>query len=363
MFSPPRCPNRDCPMHADPAPDFYIRKGFYSSGVKAQPVQRFRCRDCQRGFSRQTFRHDYRDKKPHLNVRIVEHLCSGVGYRQTARIVCMTRRNVLNKARKIQRTAKALDTNLLHRAGEVDRAAPSASPLRVQFDEFESYEMCRNTMPLSIPTAVESVSRLILGAVAAPIRPRGKMTPKRLKRIQRHEESYGARVDLSPGACQEVLDRAAAFRPAAPQVRLDTDQKATYPRYAKLAFSESKLVHRTTPGSSPRNGRSRLAAINLTEAMMRDLGSRVRRESWLTSKKCCYLNLHLGLYIAWRNWVRPRFNRDTRCPGEIAGFAARRLGRGELLSWRQDWGQRSPSPYGRGAVAIGEEWEAKSTAA
>ena len=363
MFTPRRCPNSDCPMHASPEARFYIRRGFYSSGVKAHPVPRFRCRTCHRGFSRQTFRHDYRDKKPYLNVRVVELLCSGVGYRQTARIVRMTRRNLLNKARKIQRTVRNLDTNLLKRAGEVDQASPRQEPLRVQFDEFETYEMCRNTMPLSVPTAVESISRLILGAIAAPIRPRGKMTDRRLARIKRHESTYGVREDRSPQACREVLARAAAFRPAAGRVAVNTDCKTTYPTYLVEAFGSQVLVHQTTPGSDPRDGRSPLAAINLTEAMMRDLGGRLRRESWLTSKKRQWLNLHLSLYCGWRNWVRPRFNRDTRCPGEIAGFAERRLKRGEVVGWRQDWGRKSPSPYGNGTKGVSDEWRGQDVAA
>jgi transposase-like protein len=350
-------------MHAAPVAGFYIRRGFYSSSVKAHPIPRFRCRHCNRGFSRQTFRHDYRDKKPYLNVQVVELLCSGVGYRQSARIVRMTRRNLLNKARKIQRTVRALDTNLLRRAGEIEQVSPRRETVRIQFDEFETYEMCRNTMPLSVPTAVESVSRLILGAIAAPIRPRGKMTEGRLARIQRHQEAYGARVDRSGDACREVLGRAATLRSKSGRVVVDSDCKTTYPGFLKEVFRGRGLSHITTPGSDPRDGKSPLAAINLTEAMMRDLVGRLRRESWLTSKKCKWLNLHLGLYSGWRNWVRPRFNRDTRCPGEIAGFAKRRLGRGEILGWRQDWGGMSPSPYGKGGTQVSGEWRLGGAAA
>ena len=154
-----------------------------------------------------------------------------------------------------------------------------------------------------------------------------------------------------------MLKRAAVYRPTASVVRLDTDFKSTYPGHAKRAFGKRKLVHSRTLGSERRDQKSRLAAINLTEAMMRDLTGRLRRESWLVSKKCSYLNLHLGLYCARRNWVRPRFNRDSQCPGEIAGYAGRRLRTGELVGWRQDWGERSPSPYGDGRRSVDEEWK------
>jgi len=363
MFEPPRCPHTQCPMHAAPAPSFYIRRGYYRSKSKAHPIPRYRCRECRRGFSRQTFRHDFQDKKPYLNVSVIKSLCSGVGYRQSARMLGLTRRNFVNKARKIQRTMGGLGTNLLERAGEVDLERPRGTPVRIQFDEFESYELCRNTMPLSIPTAVESDSRMILGAEAAPIRPRGVMTKKRMERIHRHAKRYGERVDESAGACRRVFARAAEFRPAASWVELDTDCKTTYRGFASEAFGGVPVVHAQTLGSDPRGSASPLAAINLTEAMMRDLGGRLRRQSWLVSKAYRYLNLQLGMYMAWRNWTRPRFNRDTRCPGQIAGLAARRLRPGELVGWRQDWGARSPSPYGDGGRAVGQEWGRRTRAA
>ncbi len=363
MFEPPRCPYSECAMHAAPLRDFFIRRGSYRSSVKPHPVPRFQCRACLRRFSRQTFRHDYRDKKPHLNVSVIEYLCSGVGYRQTARMIALTRRNLVNKARKIQRTVGELDRNLLERAGELNCAAPGDTPLTLQFDEFETYEMCRNTMPLSVPTAVESVSRLILGAIAAPIRPRGSMPKGRLARIERHSEMYGERVDRSAEACRKVFRRVAMFSPAAKSVHLDTDFKSSYPRYAQEAFGAADLVHRQTLGSGPRGEHSPLAAINLTEAMMRDCNGRLRRESWLVSKRCRYLNLALGLYCGWRNWSQPRFNRDSECPGEIAGIAERRIRRGELVGWRQDWGLQSPSPYGQGRSTVGEEWTSRRSAA
>ena len=43
---------------------------------------------------------------------------------------------------------------------------------------------------------------------------------------------------------------------------------------------------------------------------MRDLMGRLRRESWLVSKKRRYLDLGLQVHMAYRNLVRKRFNHD-----------------------------------------------------
>ena len=73
-------------------------------------------------------------------------------------------------------------------------------------------------------------------------------------------------------------------------------------------------------------------------AIGRDLMGRLRRRSWLVSKKRKYLSLHWQVLIAYRNDHRPRFNGEEESPAQLLGFLPRLLSRGELLSWRQCWG-------------------------
>jgi len=87
-----------------------------------------------------------------------------------------------------------------------------------------------------------------------------------------------------------------------------------------------------------------LFPINHTEAMARDLMGRLRRDSWLVSKKRRYLDLGLALFAAYRNYVRARFNGEDESPAQRLGFVNRRLRVGEVLSWRQDWGRGSIRP-------------------
>lgn len=108
MFTPPYCPNIDCPAH-DPAHlapgsgEFYTRRGFYRPKCRTQPIPRFRCRTCGRGFSLQTFRYDYYDHKPHLNKRLFELIREGHGLRRSGRELSLSRRCTQLKARKISR--------------------------------------------------------------------------------------------------------------------------------------------------------------------------------------------------------------------------------------------------------------------
>ncbi|MEE8469380.1 MAG: hypothetical protein V3T22_13050 [Planctomycetota bacterium] len=66
-----------------------------------------------------------------------------------------------------------------------------------------------------------------------------------------------------------------------------------------------------------------LFPIEETEAMERDLLGRPRRESWLVSKKGACLDLHQQIDMAYRNFARPRFNRDEETSAQIVGVVER----------------------------------------
>jgi hypothetical protein len=353
MFEPPRCPNHRCPQHARATPRFYIKKGYYRPLCRNRPVPRFRCRTCLRGFSRQTFRADYRDHRPDLNRRVFESLATCTGLRQTARNVGLSLRCTELKFRKIARHLRRLNLNL---RGPL----PKASSL--VFDELETYEGRRNTRPLSVPMLIDRETRFLIWAEAAPIRPHGRMSEARKKAIGEDERRYGRRRDLSLRAVRRTLARGADLVHDHDIVELDTDEKATYPRLAEEVFGADRLAHRQTNSKLARMTWNPLFPINHTEAMVRDHVGRLRRESWLVSKKRRYLDLGIQVWMAYRNYVRLRFNYDEESPAQMLGFVDRRMTLDELLSWRQDWGVKSIHPRAWNGASV-EDWRARRTAA
>jgi transposase-like protein len=348
MYEPPFCPNEGCPRQRDPGGRFYVRRGTYRVLCRRQPVPRFRCKTCSRGFSRQTFRADYRDHRPELNLEVVSNLCSGVGFRQTAWLLGITRRNLVNKARKLARVAVAADHNLQVQARRRALLRGGPSTVRLQMDELLTYEGCRTTRPVAVANVIEPESRFFISSRVASILPSGRMTERRLRQIERDEARLGRRVDESAAACRDAFAAAAALFPTAAVVRVDTDERPAYPGHLRAAFRGRRVLHRRTPGSAPRGHGTPLFPINQTEAILRDHLGRLRRESWLVSKERRWLQLFVDLHRAVRNWSRRRFNFDEKTPAELIGFAPRRLRWRELFRWRQDWGQRSPDPFGRG---------------
>ena len=335
MFIPPRCPYRSCPQHRSPDPNELRPHGRYRAKCRPHPIPRFRCRVCWRTFSRQTFRMDYRDHRPDLNARLFQSLASGLGLRQSSRNLRLSLRCTELKFRKIARHLRRLNLNL---------RASLPSNASFQLDEFETYEGRRNTRPLSVPVLIETKSRFIVWAESATIRPRGKMTPARRRAMKADEKRFGRRRDRSRRGLRRTLSRGADLAGKLEMVLLESDQKSSYVDLAAEAFRPDRLIHMRTSGRLSRTTANPLFPINHTEAMVRDLTGRLRRESWLVSKKWRYLDLGLQVFMAYRNLVRKRFNFDRFSPAQMLGFAPRRLEETEVLGWRQDWDRRSIHP-------------------
>ena len=342
MFAPPHCPNPECTAHfrgstTSNGRPFFSRHGYFKPRCRNHAVPRFLCRFCRRTFSRQTFRQSYQDKKPHLNARVFELLASGLGLRQTGRLLGLTKRNTELKARKISRHLGELHTNL-------HGLFPAGSTF--QMDEMETFESERTVRPVTVPVLIEDQSMFISFVDAAPIRPSGRSSERRAKAIHRYETRFGRRTNRSREALTRLFRWLSIHVDPYSQVVLNSDEKILYGYLGRRQFGD-RLLHFKTNSKRPRNSHNPLFRINLTNALARDLNGRLRRKSWLVSKRFEYLKLQLFLHAAYRNYVRPRFNRDEHTPGQILGFAPRRLAFTELLTWRQDWARASIHPLAR----------------
>jgi len=333
-FSPPRCPNSACPEHLHPGPRFFRRAGFYKVWCHDEPVPRFRCKTCQRCFSRQTFRAGYRDRRPDLNAPLLELVTSGVGLRQCGRLLGLDIHSVLHKLQKIARTCELLHDNM---------SPQLPGPRTFLLDEEETYEMA-SIRPLTMPVLIEREAWFVVATAVGPIRrlaPRG--TPRR--RAQDHEDRrHGRRPDHSRRCVTAVLRQLERRIRGQPLV-LRTDQKASYRAIARQVFGE-RVVHQTTSSRLLRDRFNPLFPINTTLAMTRDNCGRLRRRSWLVTKKRERLQGHLHVFTVYRNYMRKRFNRDRhyQTPAWFLGLLPRQLLAAEVVAWRQDWGHRSILP-------------------
>jgi hypothetical protein len=310
-------------------------------------VQRFRCRSCSRGFSRQTFRVDYRDHRPDCNRRLLEELSSGVGLRQAGRIVHLTVGAVQRKARKLAKACRWLHINLFTRL-------PAGRTLAL--DEEETYEHA-SIRTLTMPVMIDNDSRFVIAAAVGSTRRLAKRGTARRRRQDR-EEMAGRRPDHSRQCVLEVMQFADS-RLMGSSLVLRTDEKACYRVLAEQVFG-SRVVHETTSGRAARTVYNPLFGINSTLAMTRDNCGRLRRRSWLVTKKREFLQLHMQAFIVYRNYVRCRFNRDIdgACPAVHLKLLPRNLQFDQVVAWRQDFGRQSVHPLDDTGSMPGVEYPA-----
>lgn len=344
-FVPPFCPNPACERHAHPVPRFFVGHGTYQPVCRDEPVPRFRCRQCKRTFSRQTFRQDHRDRRPEVNVRLFELLTSGVGYRQCARVLKLGVAAVQWKARKLARHAGLLHDNLCRQiAGE----------RTFLLDEEETYEQA-SIRTLTMPVLIEKDSWFVVASDVSPTRRLAKAGSVRRRWQDAEEDEHGPRPDRSRECVANVL-RQLDRRLGDARLVLRTDQKASYATIAREVFGD-RVVHETTSGRLPRTVHNPLFPINTTAAMTRDNCGRLRRQSWLVTKRGEQLHNHMHLFLVYRNYVRKRFNHDKEghSPAFHLGLTPRSLSVAEATAWRQDWGLHSIHPLSHdGSRRVGD---------
>lgn len=333
-FVPPRCPNPACEQHRTPEGVFYWRMGSYRPRCRTEAVPRFRCRVCKRYFSRQTFRYDCRDRRPECNEPLLGFLHSGVGLRQAGRLLKLDVHSVQGKLRKMGRTFRRLHRNLCPKlAGERTYV----------LDEEETYEGA-SIRPLTMPVLIDKEHWFVVAMTAGSIRRLAPPGTRRRRKQDCDELARGPRKDRSQRCVHAVL-RVLANRIGDSRLVLRTDQKGSYAVLAQKVFGD-RVQHETTSGLQIRTSFNPLFPINTTLAMTRDNLGRLRRRSWLVTKRAERLRAHLAIFTIYRNYMRRRFNRDEpqQTPAMLLGLLPRQLHSREVLAWRQDWGERSIHP-------------------
>ena len=173
-FSPPHCPWPSCPA--------FRRRGHYrpqrfgSYRRQCDPrkkVPRYRCRECGRTFSRQTFATSYRLRRPELLREVASLLVSCSAHRQIARHLGCSKSTVASMARRLGEHAIDFHRSVVR---------PATEP--VVFDHFETFVRSQ-VERLSLGTAVGRDSWFVYGISAAETIRKGRRSAR--KRVIRRK--------------------------------------------------------------------------------------------------------------------------------------------------------------------------------
>ena len=327
-FRPDRCPRPECPSTTS-GHHRWCFKGRFLRTCDGRFVQRFLCLECKRTFSTQTFRLDYRLKKPRLNLSLVGPFISKVTHRQAARILGCSRGTVAHRLELLGEHCERFHRWRLSRArGELD---PSSI---FQLDELETFEHNRRLAPVTMPVLIERKSYFVVDLKPAALPARGGLRTKDRERKEAREKLRGRRRSGSVQAVAQCIRAlSGVFSPLLP-IRIQTDRKETYPSILRRHL-RCGVFHERHSSTARRDYANPLFPINHTLAMMRDGISRLVRRTWAASKLKEKLERHAWIWAVWRNYVRTVTNSTpSTTPAMALGIEQRRWKMSEICAWR-----------------------------
>jgi transposase-like protein len=327
-FHPRFCPRPDCPSRSS-GHRRWCFKGRFRRSCDGRTVQRFLCLECLRTFSTQTFRVDYRLKKPKLNLSLFGPYISKVTHRQAARVLGCSRRTVAHRLRLLGEHCRSFHR---WRLSQAPRKLGSSKVF--QLDELETFEHSRRLAPVTMPVLIERSSYFILDLETAPLPCRGGLSKADRLRKEERERRFGRRKSGSRGAVERCFDTLANLLAPSSAVRVQTDRKVTYAPILERGFG-GRLVHERYSSKEKRDYKNPLFPINHTLAMMRDGISRLVRRTWAASKLRERLELHAWIWATWRNYVRGITNKARRVtPAMALGIEEKKWTVAEICAWK-----------------------------
>jgi hypothetical protein len=310
-FYPPFCPWRDCKQHGLPGGSRtrFHRHGHYYKPSNNERVPRFRCCECRRTCSRQTFSCTYYLKRPELGPPVAAALEAGSAHRQIARSLRCAPSTVTHRAARLGRHALLLLQHALK------SGPPLEEPLVV--DHFETFAFSQD-FPFGVATAVGARSWFIYGLDPAPHEPGGP--PRRRSRAAPPDHRGGHRASFS-----RVLDAMLPLADGSTPLTLITDGHESYIDAIGSHEARSRIHHRRFPNpkgrrkGAPRTPETRrrdaaMFPVDLLHGILRHSCAHHRRETIAFGRRLNALMERLFLTSVWRNFVKLRSERKPRPP-------------------------------------------------
>ena len=322
-FVPPFCPRPTCAHHGDPAGWRWKPFGAFRRKAHPQVIRRFRCLDCRRCFSTQTFDTTYWLKRPDLQRLIFLRLVECGAHRQIARGLGVVQSTVQKQAERLGRLA------LLFQEQRVPSRLPAED---LVLDGLQTFEYSQY-WPCDFNLLIGADSHYLHGFMDAELRRSGRMTERQKAKRKRLEEAFGR-----PEGCatQSAVEELLAMRiPEGAHVTLRSDEHGAYPRAIRRLRNRT-IDHRRTSSKQARTPLNPLFAVNVADMFIRHSSSNHKRETIAFSKRRQAAAERLAVFQVWRNFVKAASERDPKgpSPAQRAGIAERRLGLADIFHRR-----------------------------
>ncbi len=318
---PPFCPNSRCESRKNPTTWRYVKKGFFFRNRVPKKIQRYRCSQCGRSFSSQTFAADYWMRRAELLGPTFHRLVSCSGFRQIAREFGVS-----------HSTIRALSDRLgRHCLLFQEKMKPTGCPREtLVLDGFRTFEHSQY-WPMDLNLVVGQ-SLFVYGFNDAELRRSGSMRPKQKEKRTALEEKFG-RPD--PRATEKQVEKLLRrVVPPGGHVVLRTDEHQAYGR-SLARLRDRTFQHEQTSSKAVRTTRNPLFPVNLSDMLLRHCSSNHKRETIAFSKRRQSILYRAAVWTVWRNFMKDRSENAKRgTPAMALGLVKNQLRIEEVLSER-----------------------------
>jgi len=331
-FLPPFCPWPACAAHRIPGRGFQ-RFGSYRKPSDFRRIPRFRCRDCKRTCSRQTFSTTYYLKRPALLVAVASGLAACSAHRQIARSSHCSKTSVTRMAERLGRHAILFHARC---RGEL----PALNETIVH-DHWEVF-IGRQDRALGIGTAVGSESWFVYDIDPAPHRGSGRRPDRKPERgaSPRSNRSY---IESIKRTLRGLIPHVSEGQPLVCNV----DGRLDYRVAARAADLKSRVLLRAYPNpkrgpkGTPRSPEAierdrAMFPVDQLHQLLRHSCADHKRETIAFGRRLESIVGRAHLLAVWKNFIKCRSERrpDRTTPAMRLGMTDTRWRWERVLSRR-----------------------------
>jgi hypothetical protein len=333
----PHCPNPACRHFSDISPgDTSWRTDHGSYQTKAfGEVPRFRCTDCGKTFSTQTFRMDYYLKYPIQYLPFIQYLVSTCGQGTMSRFSGYRYEVIQNRLERGARFFLALHAALRPLINVEEHFV---------LDGFESFSRSQY-YPNNINILVGSTSELIYGMGFSQLRRKGRMTAMQKAIREKLEAEFGRApknaievsvAKLIADICQWLSDKGFGKK------LLKSDCHTAYVRALKSTTTAAEwLDHHRYSSTEARTVNNPLFPVNYVDRQIRKDQINHVRETVQFARCPAAMMIRLSIYQGYHNYLMPRRVRrqrkgDWTTRAEALGIQTDQI----LTAIRRLWGRR-----------------------
>jgi len=285
------CPNFDCKFFNNHQK--IIKNGRFKRKSDSRFVQKFKCTNCGKQFSKATYSLEKYQKKRRINLKVLEGISGGSSIRRLAKDLRVDKKTIKRKIDYLALKVKKKNEVFL-------KKLEKQKVTHMQFDDLITTEHTK-LKPLSISIAVDADRRFILGAEVSRIPAFGHLA-------ELSRRKYGFRKSEHREGLKRLFEKVHIAVHSNALVR--SDEHKTYPEFVssylpKVTYERFKGGRGCVVGQGELKKlyRDPLFSINHTCAMFRANINRLIRKTWCTTKDPKMLQKHLEIFIYYYNQI------------------------------------------------------------